>query len=142
MATIRDEIEKLEDRELAYVQERSRVLTDADAYRLAGISKPAFYRWSTERRDYLNELALRMRREAALKIHMILEEHAEEAAQVKVDGLKSRKEHIKQAASTEIMDRLAGKPTQRQEISGPDNGPIEIAGLETALKRIYGDEGE
>ena len=31
---------------------------------------------------------------------------------------------------------------ERQEVSGPDNGPIEIAGLDTALKRIYGDDGE
>ena len=29
---------------------------------------------------------------------------------------------------------------ERHEVSGPDNGPIEIAGLDTALKRIYGGE--
>ena len=31
---------------------------------------------------------------------------------------------------------------ERQEVSGPNNGPIEIAGLDTALKHIYGDDGE
>jgi len=142
MGSIRDELEKLEDKHLSYVTERSRVSSDADGYRNAGISKNTYYGWPNEVRDHLNDLAQRMKREAALKIHMILEEHAEEAATVKVDGLKSRKEHIKQAVATEIMDRLAGKPTQRQEVSGPDNGPIEIAGLDTALKRIYGDDGE
>jgi predicted DNA-binding protein len=128
MGSIRDELEKLEDKHLSYVTERSRVSSDADGYRNAGISKNTYYGWTNEVRDHLNDLAQRMKREAALKIHMILEEYAEEAAQVKVGGLRSRKEHIAQAASSEIMDRLAGKPTQHQqvEVSGQGGGPIVL----------------
>jgi hypothetical protein len=41
-----------------------------------------------------------------------------EAARLKVQGLKSRKEPIAQAVASEILDRVMGKPTQRNEIKG------------------------
>ena len=45
---------------------------------------------------------------------------------MKVSGLKDPNKRIKQSAATEILDRMLGKPMQRQEISGPKGEPIEI----------------
>lgn len=49
-----------------------------------------------------------------------------EAASVKVGGLRSKKEEVRQVAAEQIMDRVMGKATQRQEVSGPDGAPIMI----------------
>jgi hypothetical protein len=57
---------------------------------------------------------------------MILEDSVEEAAQIKIAGLKARDERIKQSASTEILDRMLGKPKQSIEHTGEGGKPIEI----------------
>ena len=44
---------------------------------------------------------------------MILSEAVEEAAKVKIAGLKVRDERIKQAVATEIIDREPGATTPR-----------------------------
>lgn len=124
MDDLKTDLELLEDAQLDYVVARSKVRTDAQGFRDAGIPKSTFYKWPEETRNYLNELAQRVKRESALRAIMILQDAAEDAANVKVQGLESRKEHIKQAAATEILDRNLGKPTQKQEITGKDGAPI------------------
>jgi hypothetical protein len=51
------------------------------------------------------------------------------AAAVKVAGLDSDHEKIRQDAASEILDRNLGKPTMRQEITGK-------AGAELTVKYI------
>ena len=44
------------------------------------------------------------------------------------------------AVTVEIMDRIEGKSIARQEVSGPDQGPINIEGLESReenLRRVH-----
>jgi hypothetical protein len=80
------------------------------------------------KRDYedLNSRADILRKDKALRAVLILGEAVEEAAKVKVAGLKARDERIKQAVATEILDREFGKPTQRQEVTGADGGKVQI----------------
>jgi len=47
----------------------------------------------------------------------ILHDAIVEAAEIKVAGLRSRNERMRQDVSSEILDRKLGKPTQRQEVS-------------------------
>ena len=128
MNDLRTILYQLEDRQLDYVVERSRVNSDAEAYRNCSISKAAFYKLPAEKREELNDLAQQLKRESALRAVLILSDATEKAAQVKVAGLDNRKDNIKQAAATEILDRQLGKPMQRQEteLSTKGDKPIFI----------------
>jgi hypothetical protein len=107
-----------------YVWYRSQCNTDAEAYRDAGVSKSTFYRW--EDRDDLNKLADELRAERRAKAEMILERSLVKAAEIKVKGLDSRKEDTRLATASEILDRVLGRATQRQEIAGPGGDALTI----------------
>ena len=126
MSDLLTKLEELEEAELDYVFARSEVRKDAHAYKSANINKATFYGWPRERREYLNELALELKRTAALKAKLILSEATQKAAEIKVSGLDHRDERIKQSASTEILDRMLGKPKQGIEHTGEGGRPIEI----------------
>lgn len=117
MNDLRTDLDQLEDSRLDYVLERSKVNSDSQGYKNAGIAKTTFYGWSAEERKKLNDIAQSMKRNRAIAVNMVLQDAAEQAAITKVEGLKSRNERIKQDVATEILDRVAGKPTQRQEIT-------------------------
>lgn len=113
LSSLKAEIEQIDDDlKRAYVLERSKVNTDKAGYTNAGFSRGTFYNWSPDERDYLNNLAQRIRTEVALQIMMRLQEAGLEAVEVKVGGLKVRDNRIKQKTSTEILEWLIGKPNQ------------------------------
>ena len=126
MDDLRTILDQLSDQRLDYVMARSRVNSDAAGMKDAGLSRATFYGWPTEERERLNELAQRVKREVALRATMILQGAAEEAAQVKITGLRSRNEHVKQDVATEILDRIIGKAANKTEITGKDGGAIVI----------------
>jgi len=119
-------LDQLEDNRLDYVLARSKTKSDADGIRNSGVGKTTFYGWDKEERDKLNELAQKLKRETAIRALMLLQDAVEEAATVKIQGMKSRNEHIKQNAASEILDRQLGKPTQRTEHTGDGGGEIGI----------------
>lgn len=124
LATLIGNLESDTHRE--YVLARSEVTTDKEGYIRSGITKTSFYAWPRETRDYLNELARKLRVSIALKAKMILGNNLEKAALVKVEGLDNRDARIKQSASTEILDRMLGKPKQAIEHTGEGGRPIQI----------------
>lgn len=126
MSDLRTELDKLTDQRLDYVLARSRVNTDSHAIREAGMSRSTFYAWSLEEREHLNELAQRVKREAALRAMMVIQDAAEAAAQVKVSGLRSKNEHVKQDAATEILDRTVGKAVNKTEVSGSGGSDLIV----------------
>jgi len=126
MNDLRAELDKLEDARLNYVMARARVNSDAQGYKNAGIPITSFYTWPAEERERLNNLAQRVKREAAMRALMVLQDAAEEAARVKAAGLRSRDERIKQSASSDILDRTIGKPTAPVEISGQGGDPLQV----------------
>jgi alanyl-tRNA synthetase len=126
MNDLRAELDQLQDARLDYVLARSKVNSDAQGYKDAGVSKATFYSWPAEEREQLNELAQRIKREVATRVLMVLQDSAEQAATVKVAGLKSRNEHIKQDVASEILDRILGKATQRAELTGAGGGPVTL----------------
>jgi N-methylhydantoinase B/oxoprolinase/acetone carboxylase alpha subunit len=116
---LRTKLDQLEDARLSYVMARSRVNSDRQGFIEAGIAKATFYTWPAEERERLNNLAQQFKRETATRALIVLQDAAEEAAKVKVSGLKSRDERVKQAAATEIIDRTIGKT--EQPVSGEVN---------------------
>lgn len=114
------------DQQLNYVLERSEVNTDKDGYVNSGVGKQAFYKWSRETRAYLNKLALALKLETALKAKLVLKAATKAAAEMKVSGLRSGKEHIQQATATEILDRMLGKAKQAIEYKGESIQTIKV----------------
>jgi hypothetical protein len=113
----------LDERETAYVLARSDAFSNNQALKACGFSVG----WLRNKDiDNLNARAESLRKDKAIRASMLLGEAVEEAAKVKVAGLKVRDERIKQAVATEILDREFGKPTQRQEVTGKDGGVIVI----------------
>lgn len=120
-------LEKLEnDKMRDYVFARSETTSDSDAYKRAHINKAIFYTWPKETRELMNKLAVKIRIDHSFRARSILSEHVAEAAEVKISGLKHRDERIKQSASTEILDRMLGKPKQAVEHSGEVTETISI----------------
>ena len=91
-----------------------------------GVSRSAFYKWPEDEREVLRDMAQRLKADVQLRVMQLLEGAAEEAALVKVAGLKSRNETVKQSVASEILDRVLGKPTQRQEVTGAEGGAIGV----------------
>jgi mannose/fructose/N-acetylgalactosamine-specific phosphotransferase system component IIB len=90
--------------------------TDALAAKEIGMHPSTVCRWPNKADlDKAVMLYLRQPIDAALSI---LQEAAVDAAVVKVGGLKSKKDTIRQSAATEILDRNIGKPKQTQEVEG------------------------
>jgi len=125
-------LDQLEDRELDYVFERSKVTADGDAYRNAGIPKSTFYKWPEELRSHLNDLAQQLKRRARMRAQMVLEDAAEDAARCIVKLIDNHNPNVSLRAAQDVLDRTAGKPVVRQEHTGAGGGAIrlKVTGLE------------
>lgn len=131
MTDLRQLLDKLEDKRLDYVICRSKVNSDRQGFLDAGISKATFYTWTEEERNYLNDIAQKVKREAATRALMVLQDAAEDAAKTLVDGLKSRNDHVKIDAAKDILDRTAGKAQNKVDVTS--NG-------ETIVVKLVQDE--
>ena len=123
MDDLRAELDTITDeRELAFVMARSRYTKDKPAYEEAGYSRSVWYDKPNERRDYLVDVALQLKRQRTIAALMQLDRNAEQAAQVLTDLLQSEKDSVKLRAAQDILDRTTGRPVQKQEIggTGPD----------------------
>jgi hypothetical protein len=130
----------LEDKELNYVLERSRVATDTAGWQNAGISRNTWYRIAPEQRDYLNNLAQQVKRQRAISAELVLMDHVEEAANVMVGLLEHQSATMKYKAAHDIMDRMLGAALQRADITSGGERIQPIATVE--LIKDYGSEGE
>lgn len=125
MDSLRTEIDALEPLKAQWVYARATVRSDKAAYESIGVSRSAFYKWPESERDALRDMAQRLKADVQLRIMQMLEDAAADAAAVKVAGLTSRNESVRQGAASEILDRILGKPTQRQELTGAGGGPVQ-----------------
>jgi hypothetical protein len=126
MNDLRTELNNLDEREFAYVIARSKVNSDNKAIKEIGISSSTFYNWEESRREKLNELAQRFKRETGMRVLMIMQDNAERAAKTVTNLMDSRNENVKFKASQEVLDRSVGKPAQSLEVSGKDGGKIVV----------------
>ncbi len=127
MQDLRTEIESLDsDLKIQYVFARSKTTSNNKAVSDAGFSESTFYGWSQDERDYLNSLAMRLKTEVGLRVMLVLQEFAEDAARDLGELMKSRNENIRFKSDVEILDRTQGKPTQRVDQKTEHSGEIDI----------------
>lgn len=96
--------------QLRYLNERVLCRKDAEAARNIGLSPNTVYSWPEKK--LLAEAVNLILSDGVDVSREILKRNLAKAARVKADGLDSRKEAIKQASATEILDRFHGRPTQ------------------------------
>lgn len=111
-----DEIKRtLSPDQLRYLQERVLTRTDAEAARNCGISPKTVYMWNE---NTAIQEAVNLLMDEGLQVSLdIMRRNLARAARVKVGGLDSKKEMVKQAAATEILDRFHGKPRQQSDVN-------------------------
>lgn len=109
-------LENATPEQVKWVLARLVTKTDGEAAKEIGMHPSTISRWPNKADlDQAVALYLRQPIDAALSI---LHEAAVDAAVIKVSGLKSKKDTIRQSAATEILDRNIGKPKQTQEVEG------------------------
>jgi PBSX family phage terminase large subunit len=103
-----------------YVMARAAFDTVERALKECGRSKGWFYSKPKEEQESLETIANELHYRDRLRAQEIIGSAIVKAGEVKVAGLESRHDNIKQSVATEILDRVLGKPGQ--PIQGEENG--------------------
>lgn len=113
-----EELKRLDRGRFDYVIARSEGLSVEGALKRIGRSKGWFYGLGEEERKRLDDMANELHYEIAISAMMLLSENVLEAVRVKVKGLRSGNERIRQQVATEIIDRVLGKAGENVNVSG------------------------
>lgn len=103
-----------------YVIARQEHPTKKDAAEAIGVPSSTVYKWP----DVVEDAVRLVQEEAISSALSMLTSGLAKAAMVKLAGLDSGDERVQQSAATEVLDRLLGKPTQRQEVT--HDGALEV----------------
>jgi len=131
--SLEDILSRLTIAQLRWVVERQRCDSDATAALTIGINPKSVGNWPPEVHRAAQLVAM-SGVEAAVEI---IKGSVMKAALVKVTGLDSRNEKVRQEAATEILDRIMGKPGQKVDL-GISSG-IRIDELDSTLNLLYGE---
>jgi hypothetical protein len=94
--------------------------TKKDAAQAVGLEPNTVYGWNGE----VDAAVDFMRNHSAVATLGIIEANATKAAMIKAAGLDSDNEKLRQDVASEILDRILGKATQHQEVTGPNGTPL------------------
>jgi len=123
--------------QIRFVVARQETLSDKEAAEAIGMKPKAISNWK-QNGVPLDDASRLMAISILESAHHILERNVMEAALVKIAGLRSENDVIRQKVATELLDRIMGKPLQKQEITGRDGAPIQDPGHITI--RVFGDD--
>ena len=96
--------------------------TKKDAAISIGLEPDTVYRWN----GIVDDVVELLSNDVAAAAYSILESYGTKAAMIKVGGLDSDTEKVRQDSSSEILDRIMGRPTQRNELTGADGDAFEV----------------
>jgi hypothetical protein len=118
-----DLLASLDVEESRYVMKRAVESSDRSARQKAGLS----YNWLVAHgKDRLNKIAAKLYQDVGLLSLMKFTEALPRATDEIIEELEHRDVKIRNAAATQIVDRVIGKPPQKQEISGKEGGPVTL----------------
>lgn len=107
--------------------------SDAEAARKVKVDKATVCRWANKAQ--LDAAVAAMLQDPMEEARAIMAEAIPKAARVKVAGLDSRNELVRQGAASDVLDRGLGKATQRQEFGAVGGGALSM------LVQIVRDDG-
>ena len=114
MEQLRAILEQLTDVELDYVFERSKVTSNKQA----------------------------LKRNRLLAANLVLIENAESAARVITGQLESESESIAQRAAQDVLDRTAGKPQQKMDVTSGGKSIFDLDEWKRARQERLSEAGE
>jgi len=121
-------------KELQYMLARFNTSSIAEARKKIGVGEACSTKLEKKVSEPLKIIMQDVIKSAALKMQNALLS----AVDVKISGLESESEVTRQAVSSELIDRVMGKPVARSEISGKGGNAISIDAFSGALKKVYG----
>lgn len=119
-----DPLDGMTPEQRRWVMARVMTHSDAEAARAVGVLPSTVCRWANKAE--LDAKVAELINDNGQQAIAVLRDALVRAALVKVSGLKSHSEQIRQNTASEIMDRLLGKAVQPNEHSGPDGEAIKI----------------
>lgn len=127
-------IGELTDGETRWVLLRAQADSDAEADRRAGFTAGGntHSKEFVVRRRWLRGIAREVMLDREAAVLQAVERAAIEAALVKVEGLRSKSESVRQACATELLDRFIGKPSV--EVTHRAPALEQLASLAQALR--------
>lgn len=103
--------------------------TKGDAAKAIGLRPNTIYRWPEDVERAIELLSQDVIEGAkVVRLQALLK-----AVMVKVEGLNSKDEKIRQEAATEIIEWELGKAPQRQEVTGAGGGAIKTETVQTMI---------
>lgn len=125
--------------QIRFVVARQQFSTDKEAAEEIGIKPDTVYQWKHKGHP-IDDAVKFMAFDGVITALHIRKRHLAEAMAVKVAGLKSDDERLRQNVATEVIEWELGRATQPQEHDIKRGGTLHEA-LDVALKRAYDDDG-
>lgn len=114
---------QLDVNERRYVFARAMSSSDKDAYTEIGVS----YNWlNAHDKDRLNFIAAELVKDVGFQMMQLFKQHGVEAVKEKIQQMRDRDVRIRSQATTEIIDRIIGKPTQHVDQKTEQSGKITV----------------
>jgi hypothetical protein len=111
--------------QMRFIVARQDVATDKAAAEQIGVSPDTISRWKREGVP-IDEAVRLMAFDGLVTALHIRKRNLAKAMAVKVAGLNSDDERLRQGVATEVIEWELGRATSRQEVSGKDGGPLVV----------------
>ena len=108
--------------QIRFVVARQEFSTDTEAANAIGIKRDTVYHWPGTVKEAVRLMAM----DGLVVARHVRKRNLAKAMLVKVGGLDSGDERLRQGVATEIIEWEMGKATQRSELSGPEGGDIPV----------------
>jgi len=112
--------------QLRFLVARTEASTDKAAAQGIGISPSTVKGWPKEQKQAIADALRVMAQDGLITALHIRRRNLAKAMGVKVKGLDSGDERVRQGVATEIIEWELGKATQRNEVTGADGGHLLI----------------
>jgi len=112
---------QLTTNQLRYLVARQEYATDGEAAQAIGMKPNTIYKWP----KLVDEALHLMSSDGVLVAREMRRRSLPKAMAVKVAGLDSDDEKLRQGVATEIIEWELGKPMQRNELSGPNGQAVQ-----------------
>ena len=120
--------------QIRFVIARLETTTDKEAAESVNLKPDTVYHWKSRDEAPIEEALQLMIADGLIVAHHVRRRNLAKAMMVKVAGLDSEDERLRQNVSTEIIEWEMGRATQGVELGGKGGGALLI-------RVIYGDDG-
>lgn len=123
-----------------FVTARLEEKSDKDAAFRIGINPSTVSRW--ENKKQIDNLLAEIQASTAIAAKAVLEKQVLKASMVLLGLLDSDDERIRIDAAKQVLDRVNGKPVNKNEVTGADGGPVILKGYGIVSPDDWDNDGD